>query len=231
LIKYLIFDLDETLYPKEAGLMKVIVERMNRYMELKLGMERGLVKRLRRNYYERYGTTMRGLQIHHGVDPQDYLTYVHNVPVKDYISPNEALEEALSEIEAEKVIFTNASEEHALRVLRALGIEHHFSRIVDIRALGYACKPEQEAYKRLLEILDAEGGECIIVDDSARNLHPAKELGMITVLVGADSEKGIDFTIEEAADVGEVFSAVKKQVSRGETICKNRRNGVEYTTI
>jgi putative hydrolase of the HAD superfamily len=220
LIKYIIFDLDETLYPKEAGLMKAIGERINRYMELKLGMERGLVEELRHNYYEQYGTTMRGLQIHYGVDPQDYLAYVHDIPVEDYISPNEALEEALSRIEAEKVIFTNASKEHALRVLRALGVEHHFSRIIDIRALGYACKPEQEAYERLLEILGAKEEECIIVDDSARNLRPAKELGMITVLVGDGPKEGVDFSIKEAADVGEVFSAVKKRVPKGNNLQK-----------
>jgi putative hydrolase of the HAD superfamily len=210
-LKYILFDLDETLYPSRSGLMAEISRRMSRYMEERLGMPPTEVRTLREHYYQVYGTTMRGLQIHHGIDPEDYLTYVHDLPLEDYIGPNDELDRVLAEIEAEKVVFTNASEEHACRVLKALGIERHFSRIIDVRALGYISKPAPEAYRRALKILGVEGNECLIVDDRVRNLAPAKELGMITVLVSneeaaprQDQPKDVDFVIGEVVEIGEI---------------------------
>ena len=210
-LKYILFDLDETLYPSRSGLMAEIGRLMSRYMEERLGMSPTEVPALREHYYHVYGTTMRGLQIHHGIDPEDYLAYVHDLPLEDYIGPNDELDRVLAEIEAEKVVFTNASEEHARRVLRILGVERHFNRIIDVRALGYTAKPDPEAYRRALRILGAAGDECLIVDDRVRNLVPAKELGMITVLVSnekaaprQDPSQDVDFVIGEVAEIGEV---------------------------
>lgn len=210
-LKYILFDLDETLYPSQCGLMAEIGRLMGRYMEERLGMSSTEVPSVREFYYRTYGTTMRGLQIHHGIDPEDYLAYVHNIPLKDYISPNDELDRVLAEIEAEKVVFTNASAEHARHVLAILGVERHFSRVIDVRDLGYLSKPDPEAYRRALEILGAEGHECLIVDDRVRNLTPAKELGMITVLVSNEEStpqqarsKDVDFIIGEVAEIGEV---------------------------
>ena len=215
-LKYILFDLDETLYPRRCGLMAAISELMSRYMEERLGLPPSEVPALREHYYHTYGTTMRGLQIHHGIDPEDYLAYVHDIPLEDYIGPNEELDRVLAEIEAEKVVFTNASEEHARRVLRALGVERHFSRIIDVRAVGYAAKPDPKAYRRALEILGAEGEECLIVDDRVRNLTPAKELGMVTVLVSDENPllqqpefKDVDFVIEGVGEIGEVVQTLR----------------------
>mgnify|MGYP005855894763 CR=1 FL=1 len=213
--KYILFDLDETLYPSQCGLMVAITRLMSRYVEERLGMPPSGVPALREHYYRTYGTTMRGLQIHHGIDPEDYLAYVHKVPVEDYVEPNDELDRVLADIEAEKVVFTNASKEHAWRVLKALGIERHFRRIMDVRDFGYMSKPDPEAYRRALEILGAEGVECVIVDDNVRNLAPAKELGMITVLVSNDEtsleqpqSKAVDFVIGEVAEIGEVVQTL-----------------------
>jgi len=208
MLKYILFDLDETLYPSRSGLMAGIGELMSRYMEERLDMPPGEIPTLREHYYHVYGTTMRGLQIHHGIDPEDYLAYVHNIPIEDYIGPNDELDRVLAEIETEKVVFTNASAEHARRVLAVLGIERHFSHIIDVRALGYIAKPDPEAYQRALEILGAEGDECLIVDDRVRNLAPAKELGMITVLVGSEKTADADFVIGEVAEIGEVVQTL-----------------------
>ena len=211
-LKYLFFDLDETLYPSRSGLMAGMGKLMSRFMEERLDMPPSEVPTLREHYYHVYGTTMRGLQIHHGIDPEDYLAYVHDIPLEDYIGPNDELDRALAEIETKKVIFTNASAEHARRVLAILGIERHFSRIIDVRALSYISKPFPEAYQRALEILGAEGHECLLVDDRIRNLAPAKELGMTTVLVSEDAtgpqqnpSLNADFIIGEAAEIGKVM--------------------------
>jgi putative hydrolase of the HAD superfamily len=210
-LRYILFDLDETLYPTRSGLMAKIGQLMSRYMEERLGMSPAEVPALREHYYRTYGTTMRGLQIHHGIDPEDYLAYVHDISLEDYIGPNDELDRVLAEIEMEKVVFTNASKEHACRVLKILGVERHFNCIIDVRASGYFAKPDPEAYQRALQILGTRGDECLLVDDRARNLAPAKELGMITVLVGdektvprQDQSKGVDFVIGEVAEIREV---------------------------
>jgi putative hydrolase of the HAD superfamily len=204
-LKYILFDLDETLYPSSSGLMAAIGELMSRYMEERLDVSPTEVPALREHYYLTYGTTMRGLQIHHGIVPEDYLAYVHDLPLEDYIGPNDELERVLAEMETEKAVFTNASAEHARRVLAILGIERHFNCIIDVRALGYIAKPDPVAYRRALEILGVAGDECLIVDDRARNLTPAKELGMITVLVGSEKTADVDFVIGEVAEIGEVM--------------------------
>jgi putative hydrolase of the HAD superfamily len=212
MLRYILFDLDETLYPSRSGLMARIGQLMGRYMEERLGMSPTKVSSLQRHYYHTYGTTMRGLQIHHGVDPEDYLAYVHDLPLEDYIGPNDALDRALDKIAIEKAVFTNASKEHARRVLKILGIERHFNLVIDVRAMGYIGKPDPEAYRRALEILGAEGDECLLVDDTVRNLAPARKLGMITVLVSnEDTElrqvqpEHADFVIGEVAEIGEVM--------------------------
>jgi len=214
-LRYILFDLDETLYPTRSGLMAGIGQLMGRYMEERLGMPSAEVPSLRRRYYHTYGTTMRGLQIHHGIDPEDYLAYVHNIRLEDYIGPNDALDGVLAEIPIEKVVFTNASKEHAHRVLKILGIERHFNRIIDVRALGYISKPDPEAFQRALEILGVQGDECLIVDDNVRNLSPAKKLGMITVLVSNENTElrqvqpeYADFVIGEVAEIGEVVRSL-----------------------
>ncbi len=211
----MLFDLDETLYPSRCGLMTAISELMSRYMEERLKIPSSEVPILREHYYRTYGTTMRGLQIHYGIDPEDYLAYVHNLPLEDYIGPNHELDRVLAEIPLGKVVFTNASEEHARRVLKVLGVERHFSRIIDVRAVGYVAKPNPEAYRRALEFLDARGDECLIIEDRVRNLVPAKELGMITVLVSDENPalqqpkpKDVDFVIERVEEIEEVMQTL-----------------------
>ena len=221
-LKYLLFDLDETLYPSRSGLMAGMGKLMSRYMEERLGMSPTKVLTLRKHYYHTYGATMRGLQLHHGTDPEDYLAYVHDLPLEDYIGPNDKLDKVLAEIETEKAIFTNATEDHAHRVLAILGIERHFSRIIDVRATGYIAKPDPVAYQRALAISGAEGSECLLVDDRVPNLAPAKELGMITVLVSEDETEprqnpspNADFIIGEAAEIGEVMRRLTEEFIKG----------------
>lgn len=217
MLKHLLFDLDETLYPTRSGLMAEIGNLMSRYMEEQLSMPPTEVASLRKQYYQTYGTTTRGLQLHHGVDPEEYLAYVHNIPLEDYIGPNEELDRVLAEIEAQKAVFTNASAEHALRVLAILGIERHFSRIIDVRATGYVGKPDPEAYQRALTLSGAAGDECLLLDDQVRNLRPAKELGMTTVLVSEDGAgprqnraADVDFVIAEVTEIGEVMQSLRE---------------------
>jgi putative hydrolase of the HAD superfamily len=204
-LEFVIFDLDDTIYPRRAGVMQAIGTRIHRYVVERLGLDEEAAMLLRQDYLARYGTTMRGLIIHHHIDPEDYLQYVHQVPLADLLSPAPRLKAVLDNIPAEKVIFTNATREHAARVLRTMGIEQHFTHIVDVRDMEYQSKPHPAAYRQLLTLLDANPQACLMVDDSARNLRPARELGMITVLVGNGQEDGVDFVIEEIAEIGEIM--------------------------
>jgi len=205
MIKYILFDLDDTLYSKETGLMAAVGQRIHEYMQERLGLDPVTARDLRRHYLQTYGTTLKGLQVHYNIDTDDYLFYVHDVPLDDYLKPDEALDRALTEIQAEKIVFTNATTEHARRVLRFLGVEHHFSRIVDLRATNYENKPQPGAYRCVLDTLGARPEECLIVEDSVRNLRPAKEMGMVTVLVNGSGGDGVDFAIDDVTQVGEVF--------------------------
>jgi len=205
-LRFLLFDLDETLYPAQTGMFDEIGQLINRYMEERVGIPPQQVLHLRRLYYERYGTTLRGLQIHHQVDPEDYLTYVHQVDLTSYIHPNPALDQALAGLPQEKAIFTNATAEHARRVVEVVGVSHHFQRIFDIRALGYFCKPLPQAYQIVLKALPAVGPECLLIDDTLRNLRAGHEAGMHTLWIGArpGPQDGTDYCATDVVRVGEV---------------------------
>jgi putative hydrolase of the HAD superfamily len=207
-IRAILFDLDDTLYPRSAGVMIKIRERILAYMRSRLELSAEEADELRRRYLHEYGTTMRGLQIHHHIEADDYLDFVHDVPLHDYIRPNPALDRALASLPQQKVVFTNASREHALRVLDVLGVTHHFDRIVDVRDVGFESKPRPAAYRRVCEMLDLRPEECVLVEDNVRNLRPAKELGMTTVLVGSavhDPDGVVDHTIARVEEIAGVL--------------------------
>ncbi|MCS7286243.1 MAG: pyrimidine 5'-nucleotidase [Anaerolineae bacterium] len=209
MIKIIAFDLDETLYPTDTRLMEAINERIKLYMVQRLGFDPLEVDQIRQRYYAHYGTSLRGLMVEYGIDPDDFLHFVHDVPLERYLSPNnQPLRRVLSRIPLEKVIFTNASREHALKVLNYLGLAEHFSRIVDIRDLNFFCKPHPEAYRLFLEIVGAKGEECILVDDTPRNLVAAKAFGIITVLVNGEPQEGIDFVIKDLVEIERVVKEI-----------------------
>jgi putative hydrolase of the HAD superfamily len=211
-LRFLLFDLDETLYPADTGMFEEIGALIHQYLEERLGIPHEEVPRLRRAYYERYGTTLRGLQLHHQVDPEDYLAFVHSIDVTRYLRPNPALDEMLSTLPQEKVLFTNASTEYACRVLEALGIRRHFRRIFDIQALDYHCKPDPRAYRIILEALPAAGPECLLIEDTVRNLKAGHQAGMRTLLVGGppDAQDGVDFWVPDILQVPRVVRALSE---------------------
>ncbi len=211
-IRYLVFDLDETLYPARSGMFREVGSRINLYLQERVGFPPEEVPLVRRRYFELYGTTLRGLQLHHQVDSDDYLAFVHNVDVSRYLEPDSALDAALGQIRQEKVIFTNATEEYARRVLRALGIEHHFRRIFDVYSVDFHCKPDPEAYRILLQALPALGSECLLIEDNVRNVRGGKEAGMYTVLIGEEKGpvEGADFVLPEVAQVARVLEQLEQ---------------------
>jgi pyrimidine 5'-nucleotidase len=203
----LFFDLDDTLYPNTNGLWEAIRLRMTDYLRDPLGFAPDEIQEIRQSYYENYGTTLRGLQTHHEVDEDDYLAYVHDLPLEEFISPDPGLRRMLESLPQKKWIFTNADADHAKRVLKVLGIEDCFSGIIDVRALDFLCKPDRKAYVRALDLAgEANPENCVLLDDSIRNLTPAHQAGYTTVLVGStEQNQAADYSIESLKDLPQVF--------------------------
>ena len=181
----LYFDLDDTLYPASSGLWDAIRERMNEYMRKFIDLPLADIVSIRQKYLEQYGTTLRGLQAHYEVDVDEYLAFVHDLPLEKFIFPDPNLRRLMLSLPQRRWIFTNSDHNHAVRVLKILGLEGCFEGIIDIRAIDFACKPDVTAYQRAMKIAgDDDPSRCAIFDDSVRNLAPARKLGFYTILVG-----------------------------------------------
>ncbi|MFO7585725.1 MAG: pyrimidine 5'-nucleotidase [Anaerolineales bacterium] len=187
-IETLFIDLDDTLYPASSGLWRDIRGRIDLYMRERLGIPADQVTALRRAYFEQYGTTLRGLERHYPIDKAEFLAFVHDLPLGEYIAPNPGLRELLQRIPARKFIFTNADTAHAERVLTALGLEGCFDGVVDILAVSPHCKPMPASFEIALRLAgQADPRNCVLLDDMPRTTLAARELGMFSILV---SENG-----------------------------------------
>ena len=190
-ITTVLFDLDNTIYPASSGLLKGIDVRINEYMRGTLGLDAQSALELRQQYYAEFGTTLRGLQEHHEVDPEHYLEYVHDVAIESFLASDAELDHLLSELRAQKVIFTNSPADYARRVLQVLGIERHFSHVFDVRFSGFQPKPDPLVYQSVLDTLQIDGAQAILVEDTPRNLPPARALGITTILLAEDDPLGL----------------------------------------
>ncbi len=185
-ISTVFFDLDDTLYPASFGLWPLIAERIGLYMRERLGIPADKAQALRRQYFEQYGTTLRGLEIHHRVDVPDFLAFVHDVPVRDHLKPNPQLRSVLEALPARKFIFTNADVNHAKRVLAALELQDCFDGVVDIVAIAPHCKPMPAAFEIALRLAgESDPRCCAMIDDLPRTTRAARAQGLFSILYGA----------------------------------------------
>jgi len=212
MIEAILFDLDETLYPRSAGLMQTIGRRIHAYIVERMGISPELAARIRTEYHAKYGTSLRGLLVHYGINPEDYLAFVHDVALTEYIQPNPALRAMLERIRIRKAVFTNATAEHALNVLRILGIDDQFERVIDVRANRFVGKPYIQAYRQAAELMGTLPQRCLLVEDNVRNLRPGKALGMITVLVGDEqpADDVVDFHLTDILGLEEVIHLLER---------------------
>ncbi|MFN3076739.1 MAG: pyrimidine 5'-nucleotidase [Alphaproteobacteria bacterium] len=194
-----VFDLDNTLYPASANLFPQIDQRMKEYIAKALGLDVAQAFLLQKQYYHEYGTTLRGLMLRHGLDPDPFLEYVHAVN-HDVLGPDPALGQALARLPGRRLVYTNGSEHHAVQVLARLGIERYFEAIFDIRAAGYIPKPDPESYERMVRRLSVRPRSAVMFEDSAANLLPAAKMGMTTVWVKPDPAGGEQWSAPAPAD-------------------------------
>ncbi len=206
----LFFDLDETLYPAGNGVWKAIAERINLYIHQHLNLDWEEIPALRNQYYSKYGTTLRGLEVVHQINTQEYLRFVHDIPISDYLQPNPQLREMLLSFFQPKYIFTNADHNHARRVLKALDIEDCFEGVLDVNSVSPYCKPQPEAYEIVLKQLDlTPSTQTVLIDDKVTNLQTASRFGFFTVLVGHNGSgpvEGVNAQISNILDLSRVLN-------------------------
>jgi putative hydrolase of the HAD superfamily len=177
-----IFDLDNTLYPHHLNLWQQVDVRIRDYIVDFLKVTHDEAFRLQKDYYRRYGTTLRGLMEEHGLDPDKFLEIVHQIDHSP-LTPNPELGAAIAGLPGRKFILTNGTRNHADAVMRRIGIERHFDDVFDIRAAELEPKPRRGVYERFLARHRVDASRAAIFEDLARNLEVPHSLGMTTVLV------------------------------------------------
>ena len=178
-----IFDLDNTMYDINLGLFKKISNRITDFIMSKYSLDIDQAKKIQKEYYLKYGLTLRGLIVEKKLEPEEFLDYVHDVEHPE-LEKNDQLISKIRILEGKKIIFTNATSKHAKKILNILELEHDFDQIIDIKDLEYIPKPDKRSYKKLLECLNLNKDnldKTIFFEDTIKNLIPAKELGITTV--------------------------------------------------
>ena len=184
-----IFDLDNTLYPASADLFGLIDVRMGLYVERLLGVDPAEAKRIQKQLFREHGTTLSGLMHSHAIDPHEFLAFVHDIEM-DVLAEDKRLVNAIAKLPGRKLIFTNGDADYADRVLQRLGLSKSFEAIHDIHACAYQPKPQAASYASMVEAFGVNPATSLFVEDMARNLKPAKAIGMTTVWVNNGSEFG-----------------------------------------
>ena len=212
-----IFDLDNSLYPASSNLFELIDVRMGEFIAALLGCDAAEARRVQKGFFRDHGTTLAGLMKEHGVEPRTFLDYVHDIDLAR-LSADPRVVAALDKLPGRKFVFTNGDEGYARRVLDRLGLGNAFDGLHDIHAMSYVPKPHPDAYAAMCERWSIDPRRALFAEDMARNLVPAKRLGMTTVWVDNGSEQAsheadpafIDYRV---ADIGDWL----EEITRGGT--------------
>jgi putative hydrolase of the HAD superfamily len=182
-----VFDLDNTLYPHHLNLWQQVDDRIRAFIADYLRVPPDEALRVQKDYYKRYGTTMRGLMTEHGLDPDDFLDFVHRIDHSP-LEPNPALGAALAKLPGRKLILTNGTRKHAEAVMARLAVRQHFEDVFDIIAAELEPKPSVITYQRFLARHAVAAPHAAMFEDLVRNLETPHALGMTTVLVVPQAE-------------------------------------------
>ncbi len=194
-----VFDLDNTLYNVDTDLFSKVSKRMTIFIQNEFHLNESDARDLQKKMFQKYGTTMRGLMVEHEMDPSEFLDFVHDIDVRD-LKRDEQLRDLLIKLPGKRVIYTNGSVLHAERVTQQLGIYEVFEDIFDIVAGDFVPKPDPAPYKKMIREFDILPSQAVMVDDMAKNLRPASELGMKTVWLRHSKEWSSDALSVEHID-------------------------------
>ena len=216
-IKNFIFDCDGVLYDDLEGVFGQVSKRMTEYISQKLDLSLEKAKELQTNYFHKYNTSLNGLMIHHDIDPQEFLKYVHDINL-DFLKKDLKLRKELIELKTKKFVFTNGSHEHASNITKTLGISDLFDGFFDITDCNFIPKPSIEPYRKLIDKFNIKPSDTVFIEDIAINLEPAKKLGMKTVWLKnneywgkKDSDKKfVDLKIENLSSFLKEINIIKQ---------------------
>lgn len=211
-----IFDLDNTLYHADSGIFAQIDQRMTSFVAELLALDRDSARAVQKDLYRQHGTTLAGLINVHGIDPEPYLAFVHELDLTG-LQPDPALADALARLEGRRFVFTNGCRHHAGRILERLGLRSLFQQIWDIRTIGFIPKPGRGAYDAVVAEAGLDPARTAMFDDIARNLVVPHEMGMTTVWLNCQSEwsrQGPDFPVASAAHIDHEIRDLRYFLSR-----------------
>jgi putative hydrolase of the HAD superfamily len=202
-----VFDLDNTLYPESCRLFDQMHVRMSDFIIQEFGVDEAEANRRRRDFYMKYGTTLRGLMVEHDMAPTPFLDYVHEI---DYtaVKPSAALHDALVKLPGRKLVFTNGTTGHATRVMKRLGIENLFDGIFDIVDSDYVPKPARGPYDKFVAHYDFDSSRAAMFEDIDLNLEAPHDMGMTTVLITEDKKHDAPYVHHLTNDLAEFLKGV-----------------------
>jgi len=208
-----LFDLDNTLYPPETEFMALIEQRMTDFVARETGLPRDEAMALQKKYLHEHGTTLAGLMAKHDVDPEAFLTEVHDVSL-DRLTPDVAVRAGIERLPGRRLVFTNGDAGHAERVLAKLGLDDLFEATFHITSASYIPKPAPQTFQRMMREHAVAPREAAFFEDSVRNLAPAAQLGMTTILVGPHAEAAeADFVHHRTRHLAPFLAAARVQES------------------
>jgi len=193
-----VFDMDDTLYPREQGLMSLVQARINAYVVEAVGLDPDSARVLQRQFLDEHGTTLAGLMANYTIEPEHFLHDVHDVPM-DGLEPSPMLREQLLRLPGRRFVFTNGAREYAGRVLDRLGVTDCFDGVFAIEDADLTPKPEPATFRHMIQKFGFEPRSAVFFEDTPRNLEPAKALGMATVLIGDGHGKPLGDHIDHIA--------------------------------
>jgi putative hydrolase of the HAD superfamily len=193
-----VFDMDDTLYPREQGLMQLVQARINAYVVEAVGLDPVSARVLQRQFLDEHGTTLAGLMANYTIDPAHFLHDVHDVPM-DSLEPNPRLVEQLMRLPGRRLVFTNGARDYADRVLDRLGVTACFDGVFTIEDADLTPKPAPSTFRHFIERYGFDPHRAAFFEDTPRNLEPAKALGMTTVLIGDGHGKPLGGHIDHIA--------------------------------
>jgi len=195
-IKFWLFDLDNTLYSGDTKVFDQVDKKMSKFISEKLKVSLEEAKKIQKNYFHEYNTTLNGMIKNHDINANEFLEFVHDVDL-EFLKKDEPLKTEIEKLKGKKIIFTNGSKAHASNVTSRIGIEQLFDGVFDIVDSDFYPKPSIEPYKKIIENYKIEPEYCIFFEDIARNLKPAYELGMKTVWIENNEPWAAKFSNEE----------------------------------
>jgi len=184
-IKFWLFDLDNTLYSGQTKVFEQIDKKMSKFISEKLKVNIEEAKEIQKSYFYKYNTTLNGMIKHHKIDANEFLDFVHDIDI-NFLKKDLKLAQQLEKLDGKKIIFTNGSRKHAINITQRIGVDQYFDSIFDIVDSEFIPKPAIEPYKKLVKKHKIDPKLCVFIEDIARNLKPAYEMGMKTIWIEND---------------------------------------------